>query len=184
MEPRDRDRLDQWLDGALRQNAIEPRPGLEGRVLARIAVQSERHKTRKSWVWIFATASCAALVVMIGLGVGHHSEKTPVPAVLPASTKSVMAGVDNSRAPVSLRPVVRNRWRRKLTPAIVGTIEEPKLEHFPSRRPLSQQELALASYAQRFPAEAVVIAREQQEFEQEIAKAQEEAEQGSSGSNQ
>jgi hypothetical protein len=85
-------------------------------------------------------------------------------------------------APVSLKPALR-RSHRKRPPALAGTIDEPKLEHFPSRRPLSEQERVLASYAARFPAEAALIAREQAKFEQEIAKAQEEAEKDSSGSN-
>lgn len=184
MESRDRDRLDQWLDGVLRQNeSAEPRPGLESRVLARIAVESKRHRTRKSWAWIVATASVAALFAMVGLDMSHHSGKTPNPAVPRASTNSVMPDVAHVSAPVSLTPVVRNRSHRNRTPAIVRTRKEPKPEHFPSPRPLSPQELVLASYAQRFPAEAALIAQEQREFEQEIAKAQEEAERGSSGSN-
>lgn len=185
MESRDSDRLDRWLDGALRQNSIpEPRPGLEGRVLARIAAESKRHRTGKSWAWIFATASGGALLVMIGLGVGHHPAKTPDPAAPLRSGNSVIAAVAHRSAPVSLRPVVGSRSHRRRAPAIVSTRKEPKLEHFPSPRPPSQQELVLASYARRFPSEAALIAREQREFEQEIAKAQEEAEQGSSGSNQ
>ena len=184
MESRDRDRLDQWLDGALRQNeSAEPRPGLEARVLARIAIESDRHRTRTSWAWIFAAASVAALFALIGLS-GPHAGKAPERAEPPVSRNSVKSPVAYGAAPVTFTPVLRNRSRKTRTPAIVGTREEPKLDHFPSRRPLSQQELVLESYAERFPAEAALIAREQQKFDQEIARAQEEAENGSSSSNQ
>jgi|SRR5215469_1563032 len=180
MESRDRDRLAEWLDGVLRQNEIaEPRPGLEGRILARIAIESKRHRARKSWAWIFATASVAALLVF-GPRFWHNAQKAPHLAVSVASRNSVMAGGARSSAPVSAGPFVPNRSERKRTGAIAKAIQEPKLDHFPSRRPLSEQELALASYAERFPAEAALIAREQQKFDQEIARAQEEAENSSS----
>ena len=185
MEFGDRDRLDQWLDRALRQNEIaEPRPGLEGRVLARIAAEAKRHRTLRFGAWILATASAAAVFALIGLDVGHYSGKAPKPAVAPVSRKMVMAGVTGRSVPVSLRPVVRNRAPSERTPSLTRTIAEPKLEHFPSRRPRSQQEHVLVSYAERFPAEAALIAREQGKFDQEIAKAQEEAEKESSRPNQ
>lgn len=185
MESRDRDRLDQWLDGALRQNErAEPRPGLEARVLARIAIESNRHRPRKSWAWIFATATVAALFALVALSVGPDSGKAPNPAEPPVSRNSVKTAVAHRAAAVSLTPVVRKGPQRKRTRVVARTIAEPKLEHFPSRRPLSEKELVLESYAERFPAEAALIAREQQEFDQEIAKAQEEAEKSSSGANQ
>lgn len=181
MESRDRDRLEQWLDGALRQREIaEPRPGLEGRILARIALESQRHRTPKSWAWVFATAAVAALLAVFGAGVRHDSEKAPPLEVAAASRNSVPARGAHSSAPASLRPGVRNHSERKRTRAVVGTIPAPKLDHFPSPRPLSEQELALENYAERFPAEAALIAQDQQKFDQEIAKAQEEAENTSS----
>lgn len=185
MESPDRDRLDQWLDGALRQNqSAEPRPGLEARVLARIAIESNRHRTRKPWVWTFATASVAALFALIALSVGPDPGKAPGRVEPLVSRNSVKSPLALRSAPVSLGPVLRNGPHRKRTRVVARTIEEPKLEHFPSRRPLSEKEVVLESYAERFPAEAALIAREQQEFDQEIAKAQEEAENGSSGGNQ
>ena len=182
MDSRDRDRLDQWLDEALRQSGLsEPRPGLEGRILAGIAVESKRERARKSGAWIFATAGIAALFALIGVGVGNNSGSAPNPAAPRVSRNSRRAGGGLSAA-VSRRPAVENRARRK--PALaMARPEEPKPEHFPSRRPLSQQEIMLASYAQRFPAEAALLAREQQKFDQEIAAAQEEAEKGSSSMN-
>src|SRR5262245_42399855 len=155
MESRDRDLFDSWLEGALRQNAIvEPRPGLEGRILARIAVESKRHRTWKSWAWISATASVAAMVVVTGLGVRRDAGRAlrqPVPA---PSRSSPTAGGAQKAAPVSVAPVARRRSHRKPDPALTAKIEEPRLEHFPSRRPLSEKELVLLSYARQFPAEA------------------------------
>lgn len=180
MESRDRDRLEQWLDGALRQREIaEPRPGLEGRILARIALESQRHRTPKSWAWVFATAAVTALLAVFGAGVWHDSEKAPPLEVPAASRNSAPARGAHSSAPVSLSAVVRNQSERKHPHAVVATMA-PKPDHFPSPRPLSEQELALENYAERFPAEAALIAQDQQKFDQEIAKAQEEAENTSS----
>lgn len=44
----------------------------------------------------------------------------------------------------------------------------PKLDQFPSRQQLSEQELALAKYVSEFPQEATLIARAQEEYEKEI----------------
>lgn len=184
MDSRARDRLDQWLDEALRQSMLgEPRPGLEGRILAGIAVESKRKRVRKSWAWIFATAAIAALFALLGLGTGHNRERAPRPAAPRVLRDSLMAGGAALPAPVSRRPALASRSRRKPARAMALT-EEPRLDHFPSRRPPSQQEMMLASYAERFPAEAALIARDQQKFEQEIAEAQEQAEKDSAGSNQ
>ena len=184
MDARDRDRLDRWLDEGLRQSMLgEPRAGLEGRILAGVALASKREPARKSWAWIFATATIAGLFALLGLGIGHNRERAAHPATPRGTPHSLMAGGAALPAPASRRLAVPSRSRRKPAPAMAKT-EEPKLEHFPSRRPLSQQEMMLASYAERFPAEAALIARDQQKVEQEIAEAQEEAEKDSSRSNQ
>jgi hypothetical protein len=44
---------------------------------------------------------------------------------------------------------------------------------------LSAQELALADYAQRFPQEAMLLAKQQARFEEEIQKAEQEFEKSS-----
>jgi hypothetical protein len=49
-------------------------------------------------------------------------------------------------------------------------LASPKLDQFPSRQPLSAEELALARYVQSFPREATLIAHAQEEFELEIQK--------------
>ena len=184
MASRDRDRLDEWLEGALRQHeTAEPRPGLEGRVLARIAAESKRHRTPRSWAWILATAS-ATVFALICIRVGYHAGKAPNSGVAEVAKNSIAPQVAEASASVPLEPIVRNRSHRKRTPALAKSIGEPKLEHFPSRRPLSEQELVLVGYAERFPAEAALIAQEQGKFDEEIAKAQEEVEKGSSRSNQ
>lgn len=43
-----------------------------------------------------------------------------------------------------------------------------KLDQFPSPQPLTEQERLLARYVQDYPQEAVILAREQAEFEKEI----------------
>ena len=42
----------------------------------------------------------------------------------------------------------------------------PKLDHFPSQQPLSEQEKMLLDYVNRFPEEAAIIAQAQSAFAQ------------------
>ncbi len=57
---------------------------------------------------------------------------------------------------------------RPLPKAIVA--DNPKLDHFPSLRPLSEQEKLLVRYVQQFPKEAELIAKEQAESENEVER--------------
>jgi hypothetical protein len=55
----------------------------------------------------------------------------------------------------------------RLYPTVIASAQ-PKLDHFPSPRPLSQEELLLVRYAQEFPQEAVMMAKAQAESEKEV----------------
>jgi len=49
---------------------------------------------------------------------------------------------------------------------------DPKLQQFPSSRPINKQELLVAEYTVRYPQEAMLVVQEQQEFEEEVRQAQ------------
>jgi hypothetical protein len=51
---------------------------------------------------------------------------------------------------------------------------EPKLQQFPSSRPISEQELLVAEYTVRYPQEAMLVVQEQQNFEEQVRQAQRE----------
>src|SRR6266516_514222 len=90
MNPRDNDRLDQWLDSALNEyGKSEPRAGLEGRVLANLSAQARPSRIRSPWPWALAGASAAVLLVGFWLGVGHRVMRGPNNAARdPISAKS------------------------------------------------------------------------------------------------
>ena len=177
MESRDKSRFDEWLDKALHEyGEAEPRAGLERRVLATLAA----NKTVRGWNWKLAFAgSCAvAAVVALVLVVSFR----PGPEHVPAKQASNSGfGVPQPRTEnptkISAPQVVRAsaaKLRGKRPHAVVTAASEPRLDHFPSPRPLTLQEVVVASYAERFPQDAAVIAQEQQKFDDETAKAQQE----------
>jgi len=76
MDLQNRDALDDLLDRALKQYAkVEPRLGLEGRVLANLAAQASRARTRCTWFLAIAGMSA---VVVLALWFGHLGEPKPL----------------------------------------------------------------------------------------------------------
>ncbi len=183
MEPRDRDQFDPLLDGALRQyGSVEPRTGLEGRVLANLAAEAGRPQNRAWWVWALAGTGIAVLVV--GIWFGHRSgvsprtevdRRAPHEVIIPSTPLPVEQEVSKHRG---LRP---NRSHR---PRSVTVAEGPKLQQFPSPRPRSEQEMMLVEYVERYPQEAILIANEQDEFQEAIMQAERDIEKGSSSDQQ
>ena len=175
MEPRNNDSLDQWLDSALRQYGnAEPGAGLEGRVLANLAVPKRTHISNPSG-WALATLSAAALVIFIWLGVGQRGLRGPEKIASRATSGD--AG-DHRVMPLTPPPAFEppprrpsKRIRDHALPTVAG-VSGPRLNQFPSPRPLGQQELLFVRFAERFPEDAMLIAEEQRNFEEEIRRAE------------
>ena len=163
----DDDVLDRGLNAALTKHvAVEPRAGLEERVLA--AVRAERIRAAEQvWrYWPRAAALAAAVVIVVtasllwrswkpALGTMAHHPANPVQEGERPKTES-NAGDGSARHPV----VASERKRRDHGPHVsVVVAAEPKLEQFPSPRPLSDQEKILASYVTRYPEHAMLIAQ-------------------------
>lgn len=179
MEIRDRDRLDQLLDSALHDYGdVEPRTGLEARILARLSIQN-RPTLRRQWVLSFASAVivCAVLFSIWRFG-NIRKTRTDVAESPVAATAPTRSGVGSAIAtPLAAgkdRRVSKVR-RRAEHVSDIGTEAlraTPRLQRFPSPRPISQAELTLAEYAARFPNEAQLVANDQEAFEEEIEEAQ------------
>lgn len=178
MKAPDRDQFDDWLDNALRQYGnAEPRIGLESRIFANIALRGKHARFRYSYAWLLAGATAGALLIGLWLGIWHR----------PFGAPQKVAGQQTARnaatqAGPKIIPAVRHRHRgtklrRRREANGIRAVElagAPSLEQFPSPRPLSQQEVLLAKYAQHFPAEAALIAQQQDKFRQEIEQAEQE----------
>lgn len=158
MDANHKDRMDCWLDSALRQYGdIEPRIGLERRIMANVQARSRSVAKR---YWLLALASIAVLCLSL-TAIWHMQVGPPLPSnVAKFSPPSQLVKP-------SIHQVSRaSNLERK------STMRATHLEKFPSPSPLTERELALARYANAFPKEAELIAEQQQTFEEEMQKAQ------------
>ena len=169
-----KDRLDGWLDGALqRYGSAEPRTGLERRILANLESADKRATVGRRWWCALATAAvmvCIAVVVWMGRNVNRVANK-PVAKVAPATR--VVATTKPPEPNPALGKVATTTThpaRRRESRPRIPTAKEPRLEQFPSARPLSEQEQMLSRYVREFPEQAVLVAQAQAETHKELEK--------------
>jgi hypothetical protein len=162
------DALDREIDAALAQyGAVEPRAGLEQRVLTNLQAEREKIASRSWWRWpaTVALALAAAVTIAVGGSRMWRSAKTPPVVSLdrpPTSVESggqdgpILAGDVRNPPPLisSARRNETNRDRRRQPTVAAG----PKLEQFPSPQPMSEQEKILAIYVAQYPEHAALIA--------------------------
>ena len=163
------DSLDTWLDEALHQYSdVEPRVGLENRILANL--ESTRNSNSSRWAWMFAVAALATacIAIVFWFGASAHRTQRSVVAVTPARA---LTAADVTQHTQSLRPAVhvlspqtRKRGLRQLKEAA----NEPRLPQFPSPRPLTKEEQMLQRYVTELPQEAVLVARAQAARQEEL----------------
>jgi hypothetical protein len=160
------DALDGELDAALAKYAtVEPRAGLEQRVLTNLQAEREKIASRSWRRWPVTVALAATVTIAVGVSLTWRSPKTS-PAVSvnrpPISVRSggqdgpLLAGDARNPQPLtsSARRKKTNRDRRRQPTVAAG----PKLEQFPSPQPMSEQEKILASYVAHDPEHAALIA--------------------------
>jgi len=166
---------DRWIDDALSlYGKAEPRPGLEGRVLARLAeARRESSRTRRWWSALAFSAAAILALVMVWR---QRTEPSHIPAKPIASvattprtgesaagnTRPLDKNANSARENHSLAFARNSANRRSLTAAAAQNAA--KLEQFPAPRPLSEQEQLLARYVQEFPQKAALVARAQTEL--------------------
>jgi len=187
MKTRDSDHLDEWLDKALQQYGNpEPRIGLESRILANMEAARESGVFGRPFGWLFAAASLAVMLIVIWLGIWHRPLAAPqrVAGQQTAGNAVPQSGVKTLLAARPRHTGTKLPPRRQTHLAHAGLSREPRLDQFPSPRPLSEQEVLLTQYAKRFPTEARLVAREQDKFQQEIQQAEQEMKDASPDSKQ
>lgn len=174
------DPLDRELEAALaKYSAVEPRAGLEERVLANLHAERGRSPqslwSRSNLVWA-ATAVAATLVVAAALVLRTNMRRTPVVAIHPATQAPsinqpkprVALARENNDHTAALVPVIHHAAHRPHPAAVAQA--SPRLDQFPSPRPLSNEERLLVRYVQEFPEAAVTIAKAQTESEMEVER--------------
>jgi hypothetical protein len=155
------DALDRELDIALaKYAAVEPRMGLEERVLANLRAEQEQLTRHSWWGWIVVGTLAVAVIVVAAMlswkpanNAGKHHPPIEAPradGTQVANNSELKEAGPRIRKP-GKRPSVHLRRTEKAA--------EPKLEVFPSPLPLSEQEKMLASYVLEYPKEAALIAQ-------------------------
>ncbi len=169
------DALGRELSAALAKYAdVEPRAGLEIRVKANMQAERARVSDPAWCRWSCAAALTAVIVVALALAWRSGKPSHPVVANHPSTTtqsttEPAPQAASNSEES-EVRPTRPNPSHKvaahRSDPPVMAS--QPKLDLFPSPRPLSEQELLLVRYVQQFPQEAVTIAKVQAESEKEI----------------
>lgn len=153
MADQEKDRnLDQFLDSLLDSYSdVEPRPGLETRVLANLRDQAGR---RKSWPWRWVWAGCvtAALSALAFIVVLERPIEPPRPPV----AYVVSPSVDRSASAVTQRRHVAKKaiQPRHQEPVVAAVDTRP--DRFPTPAPLSDQEKLLLRYLARTSRQEII----------------------------
>lgn len=159
--------LDRELDVALaKYAAIEPRAGLEDRVLANLRAGSGRTAERWWRRWSVASAAVAIAAVLIVATtlawrsgtrraplIAHHNPSTSGPSMKETGRQVASNRGENGDHQPAPGPTSRRAH------AVTVASAPPKLDRFPSPQPLSEQEKILASYVEKYPEQAVLLAR-------------------------
>jgi hypothetical protein len=165
------DQLDDILNAALtKYAAVEPRIGLEDRVLANLRTESAQASNNTGWRWwqwtTAATVAAGIVVVIFAWRLAQPSHPMianrpsittparPEPGVKQPATQIAQNRSGDSH---SLRAHPATERHLHSNSAVVAAA--PKLDQFPSPQPLSEQEKILADYVAQFHAQAVLIAR-------------------------
>jgi hypothetical protein len=166
------DEPDHTLDAALaKYAAVEPRAGLEDRVLANLRAERSRVPDSAWWRWGVAGALAAVVVVALALawrssGRPAHpvveNRPSPTPQTTATTARVSLNGEEKQMrgkpaGPQKLVPVRRTTVHRAQAEPVASA--NPKLDQFPSPRPLSEQEKILASYIEQYPERAILLAR-------------------------
>ena len=158
------DDIDRVLDAALAEyTSVEPRAGLEDRILANLRDAEKRASQYGLWNWGFAVALAATIVMGVAL-IWRWNRPTNQPiAIHPPSTEMPVRSrtTDDDESAKSRKTFQRKAVRR--VSQHEGVLVSPKLEVFPSPRPLSEQEQILAMYVNAYPERAALIAEARME---------------------
>jgi hypothetical protein len=160
--------LDRALDAALvKYSAVEPRAGLDERILANLRIERMRVPERAWWRWGVVAAVAAVIIVTVALAwkSGRPIQQQIVqqaPAQQSPRQSPPQVEADDQHVGVGSPTTPKRQPRVRHSQPVVTTVAaaaNPKLYVFPSPQPLSEQERILMSYVADFHDEAVVIAR-------------------------
>lgn len=170
---------DRALDTALsKYAAVEPRPGLEDRILANIRAEQARATEHAWWqqnIWRWGLAAAIAAIVIVAVGMMLNLEKHPQPLVknpppVPArqnGTQEQETQVAKHNEAPTKHGLARHAITHSIQPRAVAEAY-PKLDQFPSPSPITEQEKLLLEYVRQHPDDALLTAKAQEEFDAKI----------------
>ena len=149
--------LDRMLDTALaKYAAVEPRAGLEVRILANLRSQPPRSTNRSWWAWSLAAVAVAIVLAVVILRPARPSR--PAFAHNP-NTIQPDAPLTEKQVGVPARTgATKSRINSRHSPRAAVATRNPKLDQFPAPRPLSEQEMILKRFVQQYPDDAALLA--------------------------
>jgi len=172
-----RARWDDQIDAALaKYAAVEPRAGLEERILAHLRAQGKPSARRVWWPWAGVVAAAILIAALLLWKLERPGDERIVrhqPSLQPRTRPQVAA---HPALPKIGQPAARASVRRSRRQIAAETAEmdvEPKLDQFPSPQPLTPEESMLVEYVERYYDEAVLIARARDEQIQQDRKEEE-----------
>lgn len=154
-DPDKEKQLDELLDSVLSQySAMEPRPGLETRIMALIAESGSARSRRVvlRWLWTGAAATALAAIVVFGFFARPAMRTQPSP-----NSARTQPGPSVSPAPTAKATPERIQSRHirtaQRTSAAVRKVSRVEVRQpvFPTPVPLSEQEILLLRYLSRTP---------------------------------
>src|SRR5579859_6167522 len=159
--------IDDMLDSLLANySLVEPRPGLETRIMATLHDAESREASRSWWnfKWVWVGAALAALIVG-GVLIGGKRHVAPPPRTVVQTTQPAVQEpiveqprVQSSVPTVGATPATHHRHKtlapRPQQNAGLALSQRPAV--FPTPTPLSEQERLLLSYYSHTPREEVI----------------------------
>lgn len=164
MADREKDKqIDQMLDSLLASySSVEPRPGLETRILANLRDSARRKESHEwwqlKWIWVgAATATVAIIIDAVLINGGRHVApptnvmiKTSQPAPQPEIQSNVPIAHEKAAMIHHHHPPLPKQKQN----VALALKERPAI--FPTPSPLSEQERLLLSYYSRTPREEMI----------------------------
>jgi len=173
----DEKRLDDLLDSALSgYSAVEPRPGLETRILARIQDSAAQSRTRwwsARWLVAGAVATVVAVLVLSILflrptqGVQRVRVTPHAPSSNQAQTgsKPQHSAVEHDRLPKREAVARKERYAGPQQRQMLAQRDRPSV--FPTPTGLSEQEKLMLAYIAQTPKEEVIAQLQRPQPEEE-----------------
>jgi hypothetical protein len=158
------DKLDRELNAALAKfAAVEPRRGLEDRILVNLRAEQQHNSARTWWHW--PAVAALAVVMVLAVSLAWRPGKavrniTAQPITRQINQHPGKQSTNNEIRPTRLHDAASERRVKPHAVSQQATVSPaPKLGQFPSPQPLSEQEEMLARYVAKFPEHAALIAQ-------------------------